>query len=146
MAVLVSAVDSCVPRPDVLSGGLVDKDFAAQFDEVVRSSVGYHDYADRDSFFKITHPTKGPREMLAGTFARLSDNASAAPSAEPAVYRYESSFGDGKTYDLIALRHLASGARALNLDGFIDPRSQLADSVNAHSWLDAVRARPRKGR
>ncbi|MXX42195.1 MAG: ATP-binding protein [Acidimicrobiales bacterium] len=121
MAVLASVVDSCVPRPDVLGGGLVDKHFAAQLDQVIRGSVGYHDYADPDSFFKITHPTKGLRELLAGTFARLSGNASAAPSAEHAVYRYETSFGGGKTHGLIALWHLASGARPSDLDEFINP-------------------------
>ncbi|WP_419863001.1 DUF499 domain-containing protein [Candidatus Poriferisodalis sp.] len=120
-AALASIVESCVPREDVLKGGLVDKHFAAQLDQVIRNAVGYHDYADPDSFFKITHPTKGLRDLLAGTFARLSDNASAAPSAEHAVYRYETSFGGGKTHGLIALWHLASGARPPNLDEFIDP-------------------------
>ncbi|MYC41914.1 MAG: hypothetical protein F4X52_05125, partial [Acidimicrobiaceae bacterium] len=118
---LPSVVESCVPRDEVLRGGLVDKHFAAQLDQVIRGAVGYHDYADPDSFFKITHPTKGLRDLLAGTFARLSDNASAAPSAEHAVYRYETSFGGGKTHGLIALWHLASGARPSDLDDFIDP-------------------------
>ena len=120
-AALVSVVESCVPREEVLRGGLVDKHFAAQLDQVIRGAVGYHDYADADSFFKITHPTNGLRDLLAGTFARLSDNASAAPSAEHAVYRYETSFGGGKTHGLIALWHLASGARPPNIDEFIDP-------------------------
>ena len=118
---LASIVDTCVPRDEVLGGGLVDKHFAAQLDQVIRRAVGYHDYADPDSFFKLTHPTKGLRDLLAGTFARLSDNASAAPSAEHAVYRYETSFGGGKTHGLIALWHLASGARPPNIDEFIDP-------------------------
>ncbi|MCY4057238.1 MAG: DUF499 domain-containing protein, partial [Gammaproteobacteria bacterium] len=118
---LPSVVESCVPRDEVLRGGLVDKHFAAQLDQVIRGAVGYHDYADPDSFFKITHPTKGLRDLLAGTFARLSDNASAALSAEHAVYRYETSFGGGKTHGLIALWHLASGARPSDLDEFIDP-------------------------
>ena len=121
MAALASVVETCVPRDEVLGGGLVDKHFAAQLDQVIRGAAGYHDYADADSFFKITHPTKGLRELLAGTFARLSGNASAAPSAEHAVYRYETSFGGGKTHGLIALWHLASGARPPNLDEFIDP-------------------------
>ncbi|MCY4515605.1 MAG: DUF499 domain-containing protein [Acidimicrobiaceae bacterium] len=118
---LASVVESCVPRDEVLQGGLVDKHFAAQLDQVIRGAVGYHDYADPDSFFKITHPTNGLRDLLAGTFARLSNNAGAAPSAEHAVYRYETSFGGGKTHGLIALWHLASGARPPNLDEFIDP-------------------------
>lgn len=121
MAALASVVETCVPRDEVLRGGLVDKHFAAQLDQVIRGAAGYHDYADADSFFKITHPTKGLRELLAGTFARLSGNASAAPSAEHAVYRYETSFGGGKTHGLIALWHLASGARPPNLDEFVDP-------------------------
>ena len=121
MSQLLSVVESCVPREEVLRGGLVDKHFAAQLDQVTRRAVGYHDYADPDSFFKITHPTNGLRDLLAGTFARLSGNASAAPSAEHAVYRYETSFGGGKTHGLIALWHLASGARPPNLDEFIDP-------------------------
>ena len=140
---LPSVVESCVPRDEVVRGGLVDKRFAAQVDQVTRGAAGYHDYADPDSFFKITHSIKGLREMLAGTFACLSTNASAAPSAEHAVYRYETGFGGGKTHGLIALWQLASGARAPNLDGFIDPRSQLASSVDAHCRLDAVRAKPR---
>ena len=121
MALLPSVVESCVPRDEVLRGGLVDKHFAAQLDQVIRGAAGYHDYADPDSFFKITHPTNGLRDLLAGTFARLSGNASAAPSAEHAVYRYETSFGGGKTHGLIALWHLASGARPSNIAEFIDP-------------------------
>ncbi|MCY4493475.1 MAG: hypothetical protein OXB92_06435, partial [Acidimicrobiaceae bacterium] len=81
MSQLLSIVESCVPREEVLRGGLVDKHFAAQLDQVTRGAVGYHDYADPDSFFKITHPTNGLRDLLAGTFARLSGNASTAPSA-----------------------------------------------------------------
>lgn len=45
------------------------------------------------------------------------------PSAEHAVYRYETSFGGGKTHGLIALWHLARGARPDNLDEFVDPGS-----------------------
>ncbi|MCY4194712.1 MAG: hypothetical protein OXF04_10550, partial [bacterium] len=62
--------EACVPREEVLRGGLVDKHFAAQLDQVVANAPGYHDYADADSFFKITHPTRGLKDLLAGTFAR----------------------------------------------------------------------------
>ena len=118
---LSSVRESCTPRSEVLQGGLVDKHFAAQLDQVIANAPGYHDYADADSFFKITHPTRGLKDLLAGTFARLSHNASAAASAEHAVYRYETSFGGGKTHGLIALWHLARGARPPNLNEFIDP-------------------------
>ncbi|MCQ3811549.1 MAG: DUF499 domain-containing protein, partial [Acidimicrobiia bacterium] len=118
---LASVREACTPREEVLRGGLVDKHFAAQLDQVIANAPGYHDYADADSFFKITHPTHGLKDLLAGTFARLSSNAAAAANAEHAVYRYETSFGGGKTHGLIALYHLASGARPSNLDEFIDP-------------------------
>ncbi len=42
-------------------------------------------------------------------------------TAEYAVYRYETSFGGGKTHGLIALWHLARGARPGNLADFVDP-------------------------
>ena len=112
---------TCTPRADVLAGGLVDKHFAAQLDQVVRGAAGYEAYADAERFFELTFPTKGLRDLLTGTFARLSGRPGAAPSAEHAVYRYETSFGGGKTHGLIALWHLASGARPQNVAEFVDP-------------------------
>ena len=118
---LPSINDSCTPRQDVLRGGLVDKHFAAQLDQVVRRAPGYEAYSEADAFFALTYPTAGLRDLLAGTFARVSGKASAAPSAEHSVYRYETSFGGGKTHGLIALWHLANGARPPNVTEFIDP-------------------------
>ena len=121
MAQLASIYDTCRPRRDVLRGGLVDKHFAAQLDQVVRSAPGYETYADAESFFDLTFPTRGLKELLAGTFARLSGQPEKARNAEHAVYRYETSFGGGKTHGLIALWHLAAGARPDRLEEFIDP-------------------------
>ncbi len=138
---LPSVQQTCTPREEVLRGGLVDKHFAAQLDQVVANAPDYHDYADADSFFKITHPTRGLKDLLAGTFARLSHNAAAAANAEHAVYRYETSFGGGKTHGLIALWHLASGARPPNLEEFIDPAllpSQCSAAAVVGDSLDPV--------
>ena len=99
----------------------MDKHFAAQLDQVVRGAAGYEAYADAERFFELTFPTSGLCDLLAGTFARLSDQPQAAPSAEHAVYRYETSFGGGKTHGLIALWHLASGARPAKVAEFVDP-------------------------
>jgi len=112
---------TCVPRADILAGGLVDKHFAAQLDQVVRRAPGYEAYADAERFFELTFPTRGLRDLLAGTFARLSGRPRAAASAEHAVFRYETSFGGGKTHGLIALWHLACGARPANVAEFVDP-------------------------
>ena len=120
MSELASIRDTCTPRSDVLAGGLVDKHFAAQLDQVVRRAAGYEAYADAEHFFELTFPTKGLRDLLTGTFARLSGRADVTPSAEHAVYRYETSFGGGKTHGLIALWHLAAGARPANVAEFVD--------------------------
>lgn len=121
MSELAPIQRTCVPRADILAGGLVDKHFAAQLDQVVRQAAGYEAYADAERFFELTFPTRGLRDLLAGTFARLSGQPRAAPSAEHAVFRYETSFGGGKTHGLIALWHLASGARPANVAEFVDP-------------------------
>lgn len=121
MANLESILKTCTPRTDVLKGRLVDKHFAAQLDQVVRRAEGYEAYADAESFFDLTYPTAGLRDLLAGSFARVSGQPEKAPNAEHAVYRYETSFGGGKTHGLIALWHLANGARPNNVAEFIDP-------------------------
>lgn len=121
MSELASIRETCTPRADVLAGGLVDKHFAAQLDQVVSGASGYEAYADAELFFELTFPTRGLRDLLAGTFARLSGRPGATPSAEHAVYRYETSFGGGKTHGLIALWHLAAGARPANVAEFVDP-------------------------
>ncbi|MDE0667717.1 MAG: DUF499 domain-containing protein, partial [bacterium] len=120
MSGLASLRETCVPRADVLAGGLVDRHFAAQLDQVMGGAAGYEAYADAERFFELTFPTAGLRDLLAGTFARLSGQPQATPGAEHAVYRYETSFGGGKTHGLIALWHLASGARPANTAEFVD--------------------------
>jgi predicted AAA+ superfamily ATPase len=52
-------------------------------------------------------------------FGRLS--GAKVEGAEHGVVRSETSFGGGKTHGLIALYHLAKGARPSNLAEFIDP-------------------------
>jgi hypothetical protein len=42
---------ACVPREDVLEGGLADNHFAAQLDKVVRDPDHYPVYGDASSFF-----------------------------------------------------------------------------------------------
>ena len=141
MTELAPIADTCQPRADVLAGGLEGKHFAAQLDQVIRNPDDYASYADAESFFALTYPTEGLKELLAGTFARFTPpgpGASATgpgpgasapgqagpvrpPAAEHAVYRYETSFGGGKTHGLIALWHLARGARPANTHEFIDP-------------------------
>jgi hypothetical protein len=103
----------------VLSGGLADSHFAAQLDQVVRNPEAYPIYGDPGEFFALTFPTAGLRRLLARTFGRLSRTK--VEGAEHGVIRAETSFGGGKTHSLMAVYHLAKGARPANLTDFLDP-------------------------
>jgi len=119
MAQLPSIKTTCTPREDVLRGGLSDDHFAAQLDQIVRDPAGYPVYGDPDEFFAVTYPTDGLKRLLESTFARLSGKK--ALDSEHGVMRFETSFGGGKTHGLIAVYHLAKGARPDRLDEFMDP-------------------------
>jgi predicted AAA+ superfamily ATPase len=73
--VIADVRDACTPRSDVLTGGLEDKHFAAQLDQVVTGAAGYEAYADAEQFFALTYPTRGLRDLLASTFSRLNSPA-----------------------------------------------------------------------
>lgn len=119
MADLQPITKTCVPRDDVLQGGLTDAHFAAQLDRIVRDPGAYPAYGEPESFFALTYPTQGLRTLLARTFARIS--GAKVPGAEHGLIRSETSFGGGKTHGLIAAYHLAKGARPRNVAEFIDP-------------------------
>lgn len=108
---------TCTPREDVLAGELSDQHFAAQLDAVVRDPDSYPVYGDAEAFFALTYPTAGLKELLRRVFGRLS----ATSDGESGVVRAETSFGGGKTHSLIAVHHLATGARPSNIDEFVDP-------------------------
>lgn len=110
---------TCTPRADVLEGGLTDAHFAAQLDRIVRRPEEYPSYGDPDSFFSLTYPTQGLRDLLQRAFGRLS--GAKVPGAEHGLIRSETSFGGGKTHGLIAAYHVAKGARPDNLAEFVDP-------------------------
>lgn len=139
LTALPSIRTTCTPRDDVLEGGLSDDHFAAQLDQIVRDPAGYPVYGDPDQFFAATYPTEGLRLLLESTFGRMSGHKTKA--SEHGVMRFETSFGGGKTHGLIAVYHLAQGARPKNLDEFMDP-SILPDSCQVAAVvadsLDAV--------
>ena len=116
-----SIVETCQPRPDVLEGGLTDRDFAAQLDRVVAGDKGYEIYTDPDRFFEITHPTSGLRELVHEVFGHITGGSGQA------FLRAQTSFGGGKTHSLIALYHLAGGYRPFHLSEFVDDVSILPD-------------------
>lgn len=110
---------TCQPREDVLTGGLADNHFAAQLDQVVRNPKEYPVYGDPDEFFALTFPTQGLKDLLARTFGRLT--GAKIEGAQHGLVRSETSFGGGKTHSLIAVYHVANGARPQNFAEFVDP-------------------------
>src|SRR4051812_10631029 len=98
MADLKSIIETCVPRQDVLEGGLADNHFAAQLDKVVRDAAHYPVYGDADAFFAQTYPTTGLKTMLTKVFGRVSGAKGVA--GENGVLRPTTSFGGGKTHGL----------------------------------------------
>ena len=111
--------ETCIPRDDVLDGGLTDNHFAAQLDKIVRDPDNYPVYGTAESFFAITYPTAGLHTLLAKTFGRVTGRKGLV--GENGVLRPTTTFGGGKTHGLAAVYHLAIGARPDNLVEFIDP-------------------------
>lgn len=123
--------ETCDPRADVRAGQLADNHFAAQLDEIVRRPADYPVYGEPDQFFELTYPTTGLKQLLERVFGRLS--RAKVEGAEHGVVRSETSFGGGKTHGLIAVYHLARGARPTNLAEFLDP-----DLLPAETHIAAV--------
>ncbi|WP_410598445.1 ATP-binding protein [Amycolatopsis sp. lyj-90] len=96
-----------------------DNQFAAQLDKVVRDPDGYEVYANPDTFFELTYPTSGLKSLLAKTFGRLGE--ARGDDGDHGVLRAETSFGGGKTHSLMAVYHLARGARPPSVGDFLDP-------------------------
>jgi hypothetical protein len=102
--------DACRPRDEVLKGELREQQFAASLTRVLRGDADAV-YGDPTTFFKNTFPTGGLQSLLREALGRLTGRqGSNAP-----VIRVETSFGGGKTHNLIALFHVTrspSAARA----------------------------------
>ena len=96
--------ETCKPRPEVLAGSLTEDTFAARLRDVIDGTAD-HSYQDPGTFFRNTFPTDGLRTLVHEVLGRLSGRE---PTSSPFI-RLETSFGGGKTHNLIALYHLASG-------------------------------------
>src|SRR5574340_997382 len=96
--------DLCTPRNEVLQGELSEDTFAASLKDVMDGSADPV-YGDPQTFFDNTYPTAGLKTLLNDSLGRLISCA----SGKNAVIRLETAFGGGKTHNLIALYHAASG-------------------------------------
>ena len=133
--------ETCRPRPDVLGGGVVEADFAADLAQVVVGK-GSDQYRDPALFFANSYPTRGLRSLLAHTCRRLSG----AGGGVAAVFRLDTAYGGGKTHGLIALAHAARGMKGVSdVAEFVDPALVPKGAVRVAAF-DGENADPANGR
>jgi len=101
---LKTIFETCQPRDEVLRGELREDIFAARLRDVMDHKADPV-YGDPATFFENTYPTAGLKTLLKDALGRLSGDA----TGKNAVIRLETAFGGGKTHNLIALYHVASG-------------------------------------
>lgn len=116
--------DTCVPRSEVLKGELRDEMFAARLKDVIEGTAD-DIYGKPRRFFENTYPTAGLKTLVHEVCGRLSGKKA---TNSPFV-RLETSFGGGKTHNLIALWHLSQGNADGLPDGFVDA-----------SWLPSAKS------
>ncbi len=107
---LVPLFEACQPRQDVIEGTLEEEQFAANLGSVAHEpDEAASVYRDADDFFDTTYPTEGLTTLLSNLSGRF------LAAADKDTHGYKSSilcldttFGGGKTHDLIASYHLAN--------------------------------------
>jgi len=99
-----SIFETCDPREEVLEGELREQQFAASLTRVLRGDAD-EVYGNATTFFENTYPTSGLKSLLREGLSRVTG----AKEGGAAVIRLETSFGGGKTHNLIALYHLCQG-------------------------------------
>lgn len=122
---MLSVLDTCRPRPEILAGTFNPEVFTASLSPIIeyyRSGRGVIDniYTDAELFFReATFPTQGLRLTLAEVFGRIAGDMTV-----PAIHRLETAFGGGKTHTLIACTHIAYKGTALRhvIRDFLDPQ------------------------
>jgi len=121
-----SVLQTCKPRPDLLSGSFNPEVFTASLRQVVGHYRGEIDvesaYTNAETFFgEATSPTHGMRQVVGHVMRRL-----AGDNMVPFSNRLETGFGGGKTHTLIACTHLAMRGSELAeqaaATGLVDPQ------------------------
>lgn len=114
-------------RPDIQSGELSQKEFAADLYDVMmdKNRSVYHDPKE---FFALTYPTTKLRDLARDVVLRL------AGKSEKAVRQLQLTYGGGKTHALITLVHLVSDPAKL-------PKLPAIEEFINHIGMTPVQAR-----
>ncbi|GMV20768.1 MAG: hypothetical protein AMXMBFR57_07170 [Acidimicrobiia bacterium] len=131
----------CTPREDVRQGTIRESEFAADLAKVLNGTAGA-EYLEPERFFANTHPTEGLKALLTNVFQRVSG----AGGEASAIFRLDTQYGGGKTHALIALAHVAAGARGVaNIAEFLDTGLVPRTAVRVAAF-DGENADPANGR
>ena len=114
-------------RPDIQSGELSQKEFAADLYDVMmdKNRSVYHEPKE---FFALTYPTTKLRDLARDVVMRL------AGKSEKAVRQLQLTYGGGKTHALITLVHLVSDPSKL-------PKLPAIEEFINHIGMAPVQAR-----
>lgn len=129
---LPTLFDECEPRDDVLAGELSEDKFAANL-----SSVAFDPedagavYREPNTFFESTYPTDGLQELLTTLASRFLDSAE-RNAHDASILCLDTTFGGGKTHDLIASYHIATRGGEIP-----DLERHLLDNNLAHEYQAA---------
>ena len=117
MTVLTPLRESCVPRPREQTS----EDYAADLHKALNGEIGTA--AATADFFAGTYVTAAMRRVATGIFDRLRHGSKAG---QPAIIRFNSMFGGGKTHTLIALAAAAKHPQLV--------RSNAAEGLCRQTW------------
>jgi hypothetical protein len=138
---VTSLFDSCQPRSDVIDGTLEEEQFAANLATVAHEpEEAAPVYRAAAEFFDTTYPTEGLTTLLSNLSGRFLDAADRDTHGyKSSILCLDTTFGGGKTHDLIASYHLATSPTDIGtLSKFVDKDEIASDYLNAVSdGLDA---------
>ena len=121
--------DTCVPRDDVVKGELAEEKFAADLGQVVYGSDDSI-YGSAGEFFGKTYPTDGLKKVLGNLIDQIANRAGSS------VIDLDTSFGGGKTHNLIAAYHFLTNPEAIAESG------RFVDSADYEQYLQTLADRP----
>ena len=107
MTTLLPLLETCSPRPREQTS----EDYAADLHKALQGEIG--NAASAADFFAGTHATPAMRRVATGIFDRLKHGSAAN---QPAIIRFNSMFGGGKTHTLIALAASAKHPQLVSSD------------------------------
>jgi len=126
--------EACQPRSDVIDGTLEEEQFAANLATVAHEpDEAASVYRNTDEFFETTYPTEGLATLLSNLTGRfLNADGRDSHGYKSSILCLDTTFGGGKTHQLIAAYHLATNPSAMgDLTRFVNKNALASDYLAA---------------